>query len=488
MERIINSIRLATAAAALCAAAAVISPAQTYTTLASFAGPAVGAGGSIAALVQATNGDFYGTTAADGDGYGTTFKISTSGKLKTVYTFCASLGDCPDGESPIGTLVQAPNGDFYGATSEGGANGAGEVFKMNASGSLDVLYSFCSLGDCADGAYPKGGLVLADGNFYGTAGGGGAHNAGTVFKINPNGVLHTLYSFCAETGCADGENPYAGLVYSNGNFYGTTTAGGQYGSSTSGGTVFEITPSGTLTTLYSFCAQSACADGENPQGTLVQGDNSDFYGTTLFGGTHNKGTVFQLTVSGAIGTLITLHDFCAKSKCTDGESPWLGVIQATDGNLYGTTTGGGANGEGTVFKLTITGAHTIVHSFCAQSGCADGSVPYASLLQSTNGTFYGTTVYGGSSNGGVVYSLSVGLGPFVEPQTTSGKVGASVDILGTRLTGATSVTFNGSAATFTVSSASLIAATVPSGATTGPIEVVTPRGTLSSNVPFTVLP
>jgi uncharacterized repeat protein (TIGR03803 family) len=490
MGRIVKSVKLAAATGTLCAAAAAISPAQTYTTLGLFDG--TDGANPVAALIQATNGEFYGTTVMGGNTEGTIFKISTSGKLKTVSVNCIFAGGPCNGD-PFGSLVQAPNEDFYGTSLLGGAKNEGTVFKMSANGPpLEILYSFCSLSDCADGYNPTAGLVLADGNFYGITGQGGANDGGTVFEITPEGVLNTIYSFCAEAGCADGENPYGALVFSSGNFYGTTRYGGQYGSSTSGGTVFEITPSGTLTTLYSFCAQSSCADGSEPKGTLVQGANGDFYGTTLLGGTHNQGTVFQLKVSGASGTLKTLHDFCNKSNCTDGASPWAGVIQATDGDLYGTTSAGGANNDGTVFKLTTTGTHTLLYSFCAENGCADGGTPFAPLVQGTNGTFYGTAYYGGNSGSccgyGVVYSLSVGLGPFVEPQTTSGKVGATVKILGTDLTGATSVTFNGTAATFTVSSAALITATVPSGATSGQIDVVTPSGTLSSNVPFTVLP
>jgi uncharacterized repeat protein (TIGR03803 family) len=146
------------------------------------------------------------------------------------------------------------------------------------------------------------------------------------------------------------------------------------------------------------------------------------------------------------------------------------------------------DGCGTIFKITLSGALTTLHSFCSQNECTDGSSPEGGLIQGTNGDFYGTTSSDGADGGGTVFSLSVGLGPFVKTQTTSGQVGAGVNILGTDLTGATSVTFNGTAATFTVVSQSLITTTVPTGATTGTAKVVTPSGTLSSNVPFRVLP
>ena len=200
------------------------------------------------------------------------------------------------------------------------------------------------------------------------------------------------------------------------------------------GTIFKITPTGTLTTLYSFCTQSGCADG-------------------------------------------------------DGENPIGGLVQATNGDFYGTTFNGGANDEGTVFEITPGGTLTTLYSFCAQSGCTDGYAPLAGLVQATNGTLYGTTGYGGASgthSAGTVFSLSVGLGPFVETQTTSGEVGAAVKILGSDLTSATSVSFNGTDATFTVVSRYLITTTVPAGATSGKVRVVTPSRTLSSNVPFRV--
>jgi uncharacterized repeat protein (TIGR03803 family) len=171
-----------------------------------------------------------------------------------------------------------------------------------------------------------------------------------------------------------------------------------------------------------------------------------------------------------------------------------GLIQGTDGNLYGTTESGGANGCGTVFKITASGAETVLYSFCAQNhSTMDGYAPYAGLVQATNGDFYGTTDLGGANTCesnlgcGTVFSLSVGLGPFVETQTTSGKVGAAVKILGTGLTDATSVSFNGTPAVFAVVSSSVITTTVPTGATTGKIKVVTPGGTLSTNVPFQIL-
>jgi uncharacterized repeat protein (TIGR03803 family) len=289
----------------------------------------------------------------------------------------------------------------------------------------------------------------------------------------------------------------AGLVQAaNEDFYGTTASGGANGR----GAVFKITPSGMLTTLYSFCSQKGCRDGSFPVSALVQATNGDLYGTTYYGGANcapdGCGTVFKISMS---GTLTRLHSFCSQSGCPDGGHPTAGLIQATDGNLYGTTSVGGANdlrGGGTIFKITPSGTLTTLYSFCSQSGCPDGSGPAAGLVQATNGAFYGTTYSGGANDTcsgplpgcGTVFSLSVGLGPFVKTQTTAGKVGGVVRILGTDLTGATSVTFNGTPAAFTLVQPSEISTTVPAGATTGTVQVVTPSGTLSSNAPYRVLP
>ena len=495
MKRIVNALgRLnwgnrACAVFVLCLTTAIALPAQTLTTLHSFDG--TDGSDPSAGLVQATNGDGYGTTYGGGaNGLGTVFKITPSGTLTTLYSFCSQGGDlCTDGYSPFGNLVQATNGDFYGTTPFG--DGLGTVFKITPSGGLTTLYGFCGQSGCMDGARPYAGLVQAtNGDLYGTTQAGGANagrhvgGAGTVFKITPSGTLTTLYSFCSQVVqkvCTDGAEPNAAVVQAaDGDFYGTTQAGG---ASLNGGTIFKITPSGTLTTLHSF----NYTDGSNLQTGLVQASNGDFYGTTSGGGAYGGGTVFEITPD---GTLTTLYSFCSLGfPCTDGEVPFAGLVQATDGNFYGTTAYGGANDGGTIFKMTPGGTLNPIYSFCAQSGCTDGEWPSAGLVQGTNGDFYGTTAIGGNNAGnGTVFSLSVGLGPFVKTLPTSGRVGAAVRILGSDLTGATSVSFNGTSAAFTVVSRFLITTTVPAGASSGEVQVVTPSGTLSSNVPFRVLP
>jgi len=397
------------------AATVIAAPAQGvfFTTLVSFDGP----NGNLpfSPVIQATDGNLYGTTRWGGancgsDGCGIVFKITPSGGLSTLYSFCL-LPNCADGNAPFAPVVQAADGNLYGTTEGGGVYSNGTVFKITAAGTLTTLYSFCALGyPCPDGAGPRTGLLQGtDGNFYGITSDGGSSNycegydCGTVFKITPQGALTTLYSFCSQSGCPDGALPYAALVQSpDGTLYGTTYIGGSNSDcndyDNGCGTVFRISPDGTLTTLYSFCSQSGCPDGSFPYAGLVQGTDGNFYGTTIGGGATGQGVVFKITPSGA---LTTLHSFDGP----DGYQPYGTLVQAADGNFYGTTLNGGDYGAGTVFKITPTGALTTLHSFCAF--CAAGSNPIAGLVQASNGFFYGTTSAGGGSDYGTVFRLGV---------------------------------------------------------------------------------
>jgi len=448
---------------------AIALPAQTFTSLVSFNGDN-GAYPASMSLVQGTNGNLYGT-APYGGAYsgGTVFKMTPTGTLTTLYSFCAQT-NCTDGKTPLAGLVLATNGTFYGTTSSGGLYGDGTVFSITAGGTLTTLHSFDLT---TDGAYLVGGLVqAANGTFYGATGEGGTNNYGTVFSMTSGGTVTTLHNFDG----TDGSYPYAALVQgANGTFYGTTSDFGANGD----GTVFSITSGGTLTTLHNFDR----TDGADPYAPLVQATNGTFYSTTSEGGANGYGTVFSITAG---GMLTTLHSF----DSTDGSYPYAALIQATNGTFYGTTSAGGtANcsfGQpcGSIFSITTGGTLTTLHSF----DNTDGEKPDAGLVQDTNGTFYGVTYEGGASNYGTIFSLAVGLPPFVEALPTSGKVGARVKILGTDLTGATSVTFNGTAATFTVASRSEITTIVPTGASTGFVTVVTPSRGLKSSKQFRVTP
>jgi len=479
---------------ALYATMAIALPAQTLTTLHSFDG--TDGQNPVGGLVQAPNGDLYGTTSGGAFGNGNVFKMPPNRSLTSLYDFCSQPG-CTDGKGPQPALVQDTNGDLYGTTQSGGASnaycsGCGTVFRITSTGTFTTLYSFCTQPNCADGMFPIAGLVQAtNGYLYGTTSAGGANGAGRIFRITPGGTLTTLHTFCAGS-CLDGNGPQATLIQADsGDLYGTAGSGGVNG----GGTVFRITPSGTLTTVYSFDG----ADGLHPLAGLVQAANGNFYGTTYTGGTQGLGTVFELTPS---GTLTTLYNFCSLggTLCTDGSFPVAGLVQGANGAFYGTTQSGGAGGSGTgdggtAFAITPSGTLTTLHNFCSTSAggvaCSDGAYPVAGLVQDTNGKLYGTTLEGGvNSDGGIgdgtVFSISVGLGPFVETLPASGAVGSAVKILGTNLTGAIKVTFDGAAAAFTVVSSTEIATTVPAGAATGTVQVITSSGTLSSNARFRV--
>jgi uncharacterized repeat protein (TIGR03803 family) len=494
-------------------AAAITSPAQTtFNTLVNFDGTN-GANPYNIALIQGPDGNLYGTTFAGGQyGLGTVFNVTPTGNLTTLWSFA---GAPADGANPMAGLVLGTDGNFYGTTSSGGANGFGTVFSMPLGGVVSIMYSFCSLALCADGDSPEAPLIqAADGNFYGTTAYGGTAcaptgcNGGTVFRITSiasGGMLTSLFGLDP----VSGQVPEAALVQApNLDFYGTTTMAG----SGCCGTVFSITSfgQGGLTAIYNFAFG---ATGADPQAALSQASNGIFYGTTPLSGANNGGAVFSIT-SG--GTLATLYSFCSLTSCADGSTPVAGLIQATNGIFYGTTAlggtrnGGGSHGLcledaelvdgcGTIFEIKATGQRKTLHNFDGNDGFngTDGSVPLGgnALVQATNGTFYGTTFSGGPNaeglgnlRDGTLFSLSVGLAPFVKTLPTAGKVGTAVIILGTDLAGATSVTFNGTEAVYTVVSPTEITTTVPTGATSGKVEVVTPSGTLTSNVKFRVAP
>jgi len=448
-------------------------PAQTYTTLASFNGTD-GAYPEYAPLVQGRDGNLYGATRGASAYTGTAFKVTSAGKLTPLAVL----------EQPYAGLVLATNGDFYGTTALGGANSWGTVYKMTAAGKVSTVYSFCAQLNCADGLFPLFGLVQAsNGSFYGTTPSAAVVGSdGTVFGVTDKGKLTTLHTFDG----ADGASPGFLIQANDGNLYGVT--GAAYG------TVFEITTRGTLTTLHTFDD----ADGADPSEGLVQATDGNFYGVTQVGGPNNScpygcGTIFKMTPP-PDAVLTTLYSFCSQLNCTDGSLPIGALIQGSDGNLYGTTsesgniTACGGYGCGTIFQITLAGALTTLYTFCSQPNCTDGAGPQADLLQATNGTFYGVTTGGGTSGDGTVFSLSMGLGPFVSFVQKAAKVGQTAQILGQGFKGTTNVSFNGISASFTVKTKDFLTAKVPAGATTGNVTVTTPTGTLTSNAPFQVIP
>jgi len=382
--------------------------AQTETILHTFGSGTTNGAAPLAGLVQGSDGNFYGTTSSGGTGstYGTVFRISPSGSYTNLYSFGSSLTNGYDSRAG---LVQGSDGNFYGTAYYGGTNSCncGTVFRIYPSGTYTNLYSFA--GSPNDGGNPSAGLVQGiDGNFYGTASEGGiGFPYGTVFRISPGGSYTNLYSFRGPPN--DGNSPLAGLVQgSDSNFYGTTYSGGKSGL----GTVFRMNPSGSYTNLYSFAGSPN--DGANPDAGLVPGSDGNFYGTTSYGGTNGveyggDGTVFRISPS---GTYTSLYSF--GSSPTDGEIPDAGLVLGSDGNFYGTTSAGGTNdveygGDGTVFRISPGGSHTNLYSFGSSS--ADGEDPEAGVVQGSDGNFYGTTFYGGAGGVGIVFKLTVPLNP-----------------------------------------------------------------------------
>jgi uncharacterized repeat protein (TIGR03803 family) len=344
-----------------------------------------------AGLIQAKDGNFYGTTSFGGSGSGgTLFQMTPSGTLTNLVLFNGT-----NGASPRAGLVQALDGNFYGTTYNGGSNSAGILFQLTTNGTLTTMVI---LGD-TNGAHPIGGLIQGrDGNFYGTTAIGGTNSGGTAFQATTNGTIANLVSF--DISGSAGKSPYAGLAQgSDGSLYGTTYQGGTNGY----GTIFKVTTNGSFTSLYSFTGTN---DGGYPYAGLIQGLDGSFYGTTSYGGTNGYGTVFEFATNGTLTTLVSFGN-------TNGAYPQAGLVLGSDGNLYGTTSAGGAFtnlsgvGYGTVFMMGTNGTLTTVISFDRTNGAA----PQAGLIQGADSNFYGTTTQGGTNGYGTIFQLGVIIPP-----------------------------------------------------------------------------
>ena len=426
---------------------------------------------------------------------------------------------------PIATPTQSRDGSLITTASGNGlttTNGAVLKTSVSTQGSR-VLHTF----DGTNGGVPLSGIILAtDGNYYGTTSNGGS-GLGLLFKLTPGGTYAILHEF---TGQSDGWYPIAPPVQaSDGNLYGTTGVGNlddgtvykyvpstgafttifsfskdgsqgeqvvttltqasdgnlygttQVGGAKNCGTIFKVSTSGSLLQSYSFpCG----AGGQYPFSPLLQASDGNFYGTTSFGGITNSqcgsgcGTIFKMS-GGAVSILYNFSGFP-----NDGAAPESGLTEGTDGKLYGTANSGGSDQLGTIYQITTSGQYKSLYSFVTLVGRG----PVAALLQHTNGKFYGTTTQYGRNNAGSLYSLDMGLGPFIALVRYTGRIGQPVQILGQGLTGSTAVTVNGvSATSFKVVSDTYMTAVVPAGATTGSVVVTTPKGSLTSNHNFRIV-
>jgi len=335
-----------------------------------------------------TIGDLWGLTYAGGALQGVAFKYSHS-----TYTIMHDFGAINDGSEPKASLIEASDSNLYGMTEYGGiSSNLGTIFKCTPSGIVTVLHTFT--GTPSDGSYPNGNLIQAnDGNFYGMTQYGGDSNEGTIFKCTPTGIVTVLHSFIGGNG--DGLYPLGDLIQANdGNLYGMTESGG---GGTNAGIIFKCTLSGTVTMLFSFGSVTPVSG--YPIGSLVQANDGNLYGMAG-GGASTKGIIFKSTPS---GTLTVLHNFTGASG--DGSYPSGNLIQANDGNLYGMTGNGGDSNAGTIFKCTLAGTVTLLHSFTGDS--ADGAHPSASLIQASDSNLYGMTNAGGTSNKGIIFKFTL---------------------------------------------------------------------------------
>ena len=378
-------------------------------------------------LLQASDGNFYGTTLSGGklacppdeSRYcGVIFKMTPAGEKSVVYSF----GSIPnDGFAASGRLIQGKDGALYGVTALGGEyGGGGTVFRITLNGEYTVLHSF---GAPDEGYVPFGGLTEAsDGDFYGVTTNGGANhcfqipvaggNCGTIFRMTPEGVVTTLHSFGGSI--TDGVEPmHPPIEASDGNFYGTTITGGANNCGRSGGinncgTVYRMTPGGEVTYLHSF--GSSTQDGIAPMGDLIQAGDGALYGTTSSGGggeclsTNGCGTIFRMTLAGEVSTV---HAF-ALTSVLQGFGPSPNLTLGTDGNIYGSTVSGGdgpRGSQGTVFRITLDGSKATLYSF-GEANVEPGH-PEGGVIQGSDGAFYGTTLYDGVFPSGTIFKLTL---------------------------------------------------------------------------------
>ncbi len=441
------------------------------------------------------DGNLHGTTQGGGSGNaGTVFKISSGGTLATQHSFVNGTDD----SVPVFATLQGQDGNTYGVSLGQYNTQYGAFFKISASGVFTVLHDFTY----TDGAYPTLPTQGTDGNFYGTAVLGGSKALGVVYKMTAAGKITVLHNFTGYP--SDGTYPKGMLVQGNdGSFYGTTYQGG----SNNNGSVFKITPSGILTMIHSFLFKSPSFDGQLPWAGLTLGTDGNFYGTTAAGGTKNDGTLFKITPS---GTETVLYNFCDPS--CNGYFPATPLVLDTNGNFYGNTNGNSLGGavfyslnvglKPLVHLVTWSGrvgktVEMIGQGFTGTTQVSFNGMPAA--FTNVSDKYMTATVPDGATTGFVTVttfttSYKSDRKFLVTPQITSVnpasvKVGASLTIAGVSLTQATRVSIGGKAATFTVDSDDQITATVPAGAKTGAkIGVTTPGGTAASPAAFAVVP
>lgn len=447
---------LSAACALICFVVSPVVQAQVYTELVNFNSIDNGSNPLNPGLIaQGQDGNLYSTLQSGGPkfGLGTVYMYPLGAPtVDVLYNFNGN-----DGNGPMAGLSLGLDGNFYGACYLPHGTEFGEVFKITPSGTMTVLYPFTN---GADGAYPQAPPIQhPDGNLYGVTTG----NTPVAYRISPSGAFQVMANLPSRTNA-----PL--ILGTDGNLYGTTPNGGTFNR----GTAFQLTTKGKLKIIHNFDSESG------PAAPLVQAGDGKFYGTTPAGGTSSGGVVFVMSASG--GGYKVLHNFSTSG--TDGAGPTVGLVQGSDGLLYGAAANGGVNGFGTFFKLDTKGkTYTVLHQFDKSTG----GTPLATLLLHTSGVIYGTTET--SSKQGALYSMDAGLKPFASLFVIwSGKVGTSVGILGQGFNTATGVKFGTGPGTFTVLSDTYMVAAPAAGATTGTVTVLEPGGKLVTPQTFKVLP
>ena len=432
--------------------------AQTYSDLHDFNNTDGCCANYPSMMAQGEDGSIWGATTSGGINFrGNIFKITPSGTITDVHDF-----DLTHGGSPQGGISMGMDGNFYGTTFQGGSHSSGTVFKITPTGAFTELYDFTN---GSDGAFPRTPPVqAADGNLYGATGNG---TVAVLYKITTSGTFTVMVSLASQS-----YSPL--LLAADGNLYGTTLFGGTFNA----GTVFQFSPATKkLKTIFNFQTESS------PHGPLMQGVDGALYGTTASGGTGSGGVVYRITTAGSYKVLTNF----STTSSANGATPFSGLVQGSDKFLYGVTSGGGTNKIGVLFKVSTTGTgFTVVHNF----DTATGDTPYSTPLLHTNGTIYGLTFHGGShSVYGVFYSMNVGLKPFVAPVVLhSAKANATVELLGQGFNTATGVLFGTGSGVLTIVSDTYATAKITTGATTGVITVEEPGGNLKTLQTFKITP
>lgn len=464
------------AAVFMFAEAAVPARAQTPTLLYTFQGTTADACAPLGNIVQGRDGNMYGGGAACGaTGAGAIYKITPAGVESVLYNFPQQWLFCGGAGLTLGN-----DGNFYGVCESGNPDTRlGSIFRLTPAGVFTDLHDFTGADGDAVPVYPP--MQASDGNFYGVSG-NEVQYCGNVYRMTPAGVYTNLHSF-SDSDCHSSNLFQA----SDGNLYGTLA---NCSVVQSAGCVYKISTSGAFKEIYDF----TFATGQTPCTGMIQGKDGKLYGATNAGAANGSGNIYKLTLA---GVETDFHDFteATDASCSNNAGPPVSLVQVADGTFYGVNPAYGANGTGSIYKLTSAGAFS---AFLFPNPPIEGQTPSSTLIQHTNGRVYGTTPSGGGGSGGcpnscegTFFSVNTGDAAFVslEPTERTRNVGASVGMFGQGFTSASVVKFGGVAAgSVTLSGTTYLTAVVPVGAHTGPVTVKTGSTTLTSPQPFKVKP